>query len=207
MLLRQLGGEPSDATALANRIAEGDLTGTIKVKAGDTKSLMASMGRMSETIRSLIGEMNHAATEHDKGEIDVRIDESKFQGSFRTVAKGTNDWVYSHVDMVLKLNACIKEFSEGKRTCIVIVETGGRDDTAPKCQMGIVVDSVSEVLEIPASEVEPAPEFGANVRIDFISGMGKVGGKFVVILEADRILSLDEIAIVSAFEKKESSSQ
>ena len=113
MLLRQLGGEPSAAAALANRIAEGDLSGTIAVKAGDTKSLMASMARMSETIRSLIGEMSHAAAEHEKGEIDVRIDENKFKGSFRTVAKGTNDWVYSHVDMVLKLNGCIKEFSEG----------------------------------------------------------------------------------------------
>ena len=113
MLLRQLGGEPSAAAALANRIAEGDLSGTIAVKAGDTKSLMASMARMSETIRSLIGEMGHAAAEHEKGEIDVRIDENKFKGSFRTVAKATNDWVCSHVDMVLKLNGCIKEFSEG----------------------------------------------------------------------------------------------
>ena len=113
MLLRQLGGEPSEATALANRIAEGDLTGKIEVKAGDTNSLMASMQRMSETIRDLIGGINHAAAEHEKGEIDVRIDENKFHGSFRTLAKGTNDWVYSHVGMVLKLNGCIKEFSEG----------------------------------------------------------------------------------------------
>ena len=95
-----------------------------------------------------------------------------------------------------------------KRSCIVIVETGtGDDDADQKCLMGVVVDSVSEVLEIPATEIEPPPEFGANIRTDFISGMGKVGGKFVVILDANRILSLKEIAIVSALERKEASSQ
>lgn len=82
-----------------------------------------------------------------------------------------------------------------KRSCIVIIETGTDDQEA--IQMGIVVDAVSEVLEIPASDIEPPPEFGARIRIDFISGMGKVGGKFVVMLDLDRILSLDEITVIA----------
>jgi purine-binding chemotaxis protein CheW len=77
-----------------------------------------------------------------------------------------------------------------KRTCIVIVEvqsTGERQD------IGIVVDAVNEVLDIPANEIEPPPAFGARIRTDFIRGMGKVHGRFVILLDVDHVLSLDEI--------------
>jgi len=86
-----------------------------------------------------------------------------------------------------------------KRTCIVIIETESAGQTH---QMGVVVDAVSEVLEIPRSDIEPPPEFGARIRIDFISGMGKVNGKFVVMLDVNRILSLEEIAVVTAMGKE-----
>ncbi len=49
-----------------------------------------------------------------------------------------------------------------------------------------MVDSVSEVLEIPRSEIEPPPAFGAKIRVDFMHGMGKVAGKFVIILDANQ---------------------
>jgi purine-binding chemotaxis protein CheW len=79
----------------------------------------------------------------------------------------------------------------GRRTCIVIVEV--QDDEA-RHDIGIMVDAVSEVLDIPGSEIEPPPSFGARIRADFIFGMGKVAGKFVIILNIDRVLSVEEIA-------------
>jgi len=82
----------------------------------------------------------------------------------------------------------------GRRTCIVIVELTD-DDT--RQDVGIVVDAVSEVLEIPPAEIEPAPAFGARIRTDFIAGMGKVAGKFVVILDLRRVLSVDEMAALA----------
>lgn len=87
-----------------------------------------------------------------------------------------------------------------KRTCIVIIET---DTAGQHHQMGIVVDAVSEVLEIPAADIEPPPEFGGRIRTDFISGMGKVDGKFVVLLEVNRVLSLDEVAVIASMNKPE----
>lgn len=81
-----------------------------------------------------------------------------------------------------------------RRTCIVIVEvkTGeGKQD------MGIVVDAVNEVLEIPHDQIEPPPTFGAKIRADFISGMGKVDGHFVILLSVDRVLSVDEMSLLS----------
>jgi purine-binding chemotaxis protein CheW len=59
--------------------------------------------------------------------------------------------------------------------------------------MGVVVDSVQAVLEIPVAEIEPAPSFGAKIRPDFIEGIAKVGGKFVILLNVARVLSMEEI--------------
>lgn len=89
-----------------------------------------------------------------------------------------------------------------KRTCIVIIEIGSASGEHHH-QMGIVVDAVSEVLEIPGSEIEPPPAFGSHIRTDFISGMGKVNGRFVVILNVDCILSLDEVAVLAAMSQSD----
>ena len=81
-----------------------------------------------------------------------------------------------------------------KRTCIVIIEVCVDDSTQ---DIGVVVDAVSEVLEIPAEEIEPAPAFGARIRADFIAGMGKVNGKFVILLDVNKVLSVEELEMVS----------
>jgi purine-binding chemotaxis protein CheW len=79
-----------------------------------------------------------------------------------------------------------------KSSCIVIVElptaVAGEHQN-----MGVVVDSVQAVLEIPTSEIEPAPSFGAKIRTEFIEGIAKVNGKFVILLNVARVLSMDEI--------------
>ncbi len=59
--------------------------------------------------------------------------------------------------------------------------------------LGVVVDAVNAVLDIPAGEIEPPPAFGARIRTDFIQGMGKVGGKFVVILDVNHALAVEEM--------------
>lgn len=79
-----------------------------------------------------------------------------------------------------------------KSTCIVITEIDGQDP-GERQHMGIVVDAVQAVLEIPASEIEPPPNFGARIRSDFISGIAKVNGKFVILLDVQQVLSPGEI--------------
>jgi purine-binding chemotaxis protein CheW len=81
-----------------------------------------------------------------------------------------------------------------RRTCIVIIEVVDQDF---RSDIGILVDAVSEVLEIPASEIEPPPSFGAKIRADFIFGMGKVSGKFVIILNINNVLSVEEIGTIT----------
>ena len=81
----------------------------------------------------------------------------------------------------------------GKRTCIVIFEVT-IDEDGQREMLGAVVDSVSEVLAIPASEIERPPQFGAKLRQDFIAGLGKIEGRFVVILNVEKVLSVDELS-------------
>jgi purine-binding chemotaxis protein CheW len=82
----------------------------------------------------------------------------------------------------------------GRRTCIVIIELTDGDI---RQDVGVVVDAVSEVIEIPGSEIEPAPTFGAKIRTDFIDGMGKVAGKFVILLNIQQVLSTNELATLA----------
>jgi purine-binding chemotaxis protein CheW len=88
-----------------------------------------------------------------------------------------------------------------KRTCVVIVEIAG-DGTHQ--DVGVIVDAVNQVLDIPASDIEPPPAFGAKLRTDFIHGMGKVSGKFVILLDVDHVLSFDEIAQLAEVTASES---
>jgi len=80
-----------------------------------------------------------------------------------------------------------------KRTCIVILEIaqgGERQD------ISVVVDTVSAVVDIADGDIEPPPQFGAKLRADFISGMGKIAEKFVIILDVEHVLSIEELSML-----------
>ncbi|MFZ2407304.1 MAG: chemotaxis protein CheW [Methylobacter sp.] len=78
----------------------------------------------------------------------------------------------------------------GRRNCIIIIEVAMGAETQ---SVGVMVDAVNAVLEIPADQIEPAPTFGTNIRADFIAGMGKINGKFVIILNIQHVLSMDDM--------------
>ncbi|MEJ0039913.1 MAG: chemotaxis protein CheW [Gammaproteobacteria bacterium] len=81
-----------------------------------------------------------------------------------------------------------------KRTCIVIVEVSLNET---RQDVGVVVDAVNEVLEIAPDDIEPPPTFGTKIRTDFIQGMGKVNNRFVIVLDVNQVLSLDELAEIA----------
>jgi purine-binding chemotaxis protein CheW len=81
-----------------------------------------------------------------------------------------------------------------KRTCIVIVEI---ELDGERYDIGAVVDAVNAVLEIPASDIEPPPSFGARIRAEFIAGMGKVDGRFVILLNPKHVLAPTEIESIA----------
>lgn len=96
------------------------------------------------------------------------------------------------IDMAARFDKPSSEIT--RKTCIVIIEIE-HDDA--KQVVGVMVDAVNEVLDIAPSEIEPAPSFGANIRADFIEGMGKIEGRFVILLNVNRVLSVNEIATLA----------
>lgn len=94
------------------------------------------------------------------------------------------------VDLTARFNRGITNIS--RRTSIVIIELeqGEQEDAQ---NIGIVVDAVNEVIDIAGVDIEPPPAFGAKIRPDFISGMAKKDGRFVIVLNLDQVLSIDEM--------------
>lgn len=82
----------------------------------------------------------------------------------------------------------------GRRSCIVVVEVQG---PAGRRELGVVVDAVLAVIDIPPSRIEPAPEFGAGLDRDFIAGMGKLDDGFVILLDPGSVLSIGEMTRLS----------
>jgi purine-binding chemotaxis protein CheW len=97
------------------------------------------------------------------------------------------------VDLAVKFG--LPESAVARTTCVVIVEV---DLSGQATVMGIVADSVNQVIDLPESAVEPPPAFGTRVRVDYLVGMGKVGKGFVLILDIDRVLSTDELLATTA---------
>ncbi len=98
--------------------------------------------------------------------------------------------------MDLRLKFSMGEIPYTDRTCIIVVEIDSQDSTV---LIGIVVDAVSEVLNIAEDEIEEAPTFGSRLDTDYILGMAKMEGGVKILLDIDKVLSAKEI---EALDKK-----
>lgn len=92
------------------------------------------------------------------------------------------------VDLRLKFGMPPMDYTD--RTCIIVVEIAGQSGALT---IGIVVDSVSEVLNIKEEDIENTPTFGVRVNTDYIMGMAKIGGGVKILLDIDKVLSSQEI--------------
>lgn len=82
----------------------------------------------------------------------------------------------------------------GKKTCVIIFDVGPDGD---KVELGLLVDAVSEVIDISPDAIELPPQFGTSIQREFIRGLGKVGSEFIVILEPERALNIDDMVALS----------
>jgi purine-binding chemotaxis protein CheW len=85
----------------------------------------------------------------------------------------------------------MEEVETTEETCVIVVDVHGME-------MGIIVDKVSEVLDIAGDEIEDAPSFGASVNTDFIMGMGKSGDHVTILLDISQVLSNSEVSSIGA---------
>jgi purine-binding chemotaxis protein CheW len=102
----------------------------------------------------------------------------------------------------LRLKFGLESREDTERTCIIVVRLslGAVESGEEAVTLGIIVDEVNEVVDVPGNQIEPAPAFGTLVDVSFLLGVGKVGNKVVMLLDADRILPREELAVVANHE-------
>jgi purine-binding chemotaxis protein CheW len=86
-----------------------------------------------------------------------------------------------------------------KRSCIVLVEIEAGDEPQT---IGMLVDEVNEILEIPNSNLQQAPDFGTDIRTDFIQNMGYVDDSFIILLDINNVMSIDELSEIGSFQDR-----
>jgi purine-binding chemotaxis protein CheW len=103
------------------------------------------------------------------------------------------------VDLALRFNRGATNIA--RRTSIIIIEMPNTrlDAQSEPQNIGIMVDTVNEVIDINLSEIEAPPSFGAQIRLDFIRGMARTERGFIILLHLDQILSLDELAALENY--------
>ena len=102
------------------------------------------------------------------------------------------------IDMRLKFGMSATE--QTINTCIIVVEVTLEGDTTV---LGALADSVQEVVEMEPEQIEPAPHIGTRLNTNFIKGMGKHEGEFVMILDIDKVFSEEEMTAVQAVDSQE----
>ncbi|HXC39509.1 MAG TPA: methyl-accepting chemotaxis protein [Burkholderiales bacterium] len=112
-LMKQLGGEPGEAAAVANGVAKGDFSSKIELKAGDTTSVMASMARMQAVVREVVAAQVEMQKQHDEGRISYRLDAAHFEGGYREMAEMTNKLVAGHLDTIKRIVEVVKRYAAG----------------------------------------------------------------------------------------------
>lgn len=103
----------------------------------------------------------------------------------------------SVVNLRKKFN--LSQVEPTKKTRIIIIEiTHAEDNNTTVTTFGAIADSVEEVIDLEEDTIEPAPKFGNNISGEYIRGIGKKDNKFIIILDIDKVFSLEEIAALKS---------
>jgi len=160
----------------------------------DTKNL---------TSQDLIGQYLTFLVEKENFAISILDVKEIIEISNVTRVPLTPDYIHGVINLrgnvvpVIDLSARLKHrcAEVSKRSCIVLVEA----DTVEGSQLiGMLVDEVREILEIPQANIQPAPDFGATIRTDFIQAMARVDDVFIILLAINKVLSLEELSQLNA---------
>jgi purine-binding chemotaxis protein CheW len=95
----------------------------------------------------------------------------------------------------LRLKFAMPEVEHTKETCIIVAEVG-------TAQVGVIVDNVSEVTDIKGEDIEESPNFGQEIDTNFIMGLGKTKKKIVILLDIERVLTIEELKMVEEIAAK-----
>ncbi|MEY3807450.1 MAG: hypothetical protein RI893_426 [Pseudomonadota bacterium] len=164
-LLKQLGGEPTLAIEIANRISNGDLSTKIVLAADDTSSLISSMKRMSETINIMIDDAVMLAKAAVDGKLNTRADASKHQGDFRKIVAGINDTLDAVIDPLNVAADYVDRISRGDIPTKITATYHG-DFNPIKNNLNAVIDAIHALVADANLLSSAALEGNLNTRAD-----------------------------------------
>ncbi|VAX37814.1 Positive regulator of CheA protein activity (CheW) [hydrothermal vent metagenome] len=107
------------------------------------------------------------------------------------------------IELRTKFGLDAKEYTE--ETCIIVVEVS--DGGEEHFHMGVIVDSVSEVLDIHRDHIEPAPRFGNSLNTSYIFGMGKVNNQVLILLDIDRVMTFCDLSSLAEVANSDTSKE
>lgn len=106
------------------------------------------------------------------------------------------------IDLSARLGREVSQLS--KKSCILLVEISHDEQSQA---IGMLVDEVNEIVEIATEDIQPPPNFGADIRVDFIKSMGRINDEFIILLAIDRVLSVSELSAIEQFSHHQSYSK
>lgn len=160
----------------------------------ETSTLAAGLERMESTQQYLTFSLGDEVFA-----MDIRTVREIIQHAAMTVVPLMPDFVRGVINLrgavvpVIDLQSRFgrSHSAVGKKTCIVIFDASSQGESQ---MLGLLVDAVSEVIDISDASIEPTPSFGTSISREFIRGLGKVQDDFIPIIETDKALSLDDMA-------------
>jgi purine-binding chemotaxis protein CheW len=142
----------------------------------------------------LLGDDEHAIAEQHLHEIVAHRPITRLPGMPPWIRGVVNlrGRVLPVIDLAVRFGRA--EIAVGKRTCLVVVDVAiDGEHTA----LGLLVDAVSRVIEVDPAEIDPAPAFGNQIRVEFVRGVVQAGQRFTVLLDLPRMFSAEEVLDVS----------
>ncbi len=200
------------AAEYVDRISKGDIPPRITDKYnGDFNEIKNNLNTCIDALNGLIAEMNNMSSQHDAGDIDVKIQVEKFHGAYRLMGEGVNNMVFGHIDVKKKAMACVKAFGEGNFEAPLEKFPGKKafiNDTIEQVRHNLkalitdtnmlIVSAVEGKLDIRADAAKHSGDFrkiveGVNKTLDAVIGPLNVSAEYV-----DRISKGDMPPIITA---------
>ena len=200
------------AAEYVDRISKGDIPPRITDKYnGDFNEIKNNLNTCIDALNGLIAEMNNMSSQHDAGDIDVKIQVEKFHGAYRLMGEGVNNMVFGHIDVKKKSMACVKAFGEGNFEAPLEKFPGKKafiNDTIEQVRHNLkaliadtnmlVLAAIEGKLDIRADVAKHSGDFrkiveGVNKTLDAVIGPLNVSAEYV-----DRISKGDMPPIITA---------
>ncbi len=166
------------AASYVDSIAKGNIPAKITdAYNGDFNALKNNLNLCIDNLNTLIAEMNHMSDEHDAGDIDVRIDDTKFQAAYKEMAQGINNMIAGHIDVKVKAMACMKGLGEGDFDAPMEKLPG------KKAFVNEMIEQVRRNLKAVGADAKMLSEAATEGRVTVRADASKFQGEFRELIE------------------------